>query len=75
MQDIRPLLASLPGLGLFSQTFGWVSFTYGASVISIEALGAAGLLNFLSAKGRTLRSLLYSRFSSTDFLTGSALQQ
>ncbi|MFB4159309.1 VanZ family protein [Geomicrobium sp. JSM 1781026] len=75
MQDIRPLLASLPGLGLFSQTFGWVSFTYGASVISIEALGAAGFIEFFVRKGThvavfaVLAFLVYRLFNGIGFAT------
>lgn len=49
-QDLRPVLGEID-LTLIEKWFSWVSFTYSNSVISIEARGVAGFVEFFIRKG------------------------
>lgn len=49
-QDLRPMLGDF-NLAWVERFFGWVSFTYSSSVISVETRGAAGFVEFFIRKG------------------------
>lgn len=49
-QDLRPMLRDLD-LQIVERWFSWVSFTYSNTVVSIEARGVAGFVEFFIRKG------------------------
>ncbi|WP_461178374.1 VanZ family protein [Virgibacillus ainsalahensis] len=51
-QDIKPLLNDFPmDLSFLEPVLGWISFTYHQSVVSVDALGVTGFIEFFIRKG------------------------
>ncbi|MFC2947273.1 VanZ family protein [Virgibacillus sediminis] len=51
-QDIKPLMEELPvDLSFLEPLLDWISFTYHRSVVSVDALGMWGFIEFFLRKG------------------------
>ncbi|MGD7043282.1 VanZ family protein [Jeotgalibacillus proteolyticus] len=50
-QSLVPILDRITARELFSDQLSWIEFTYAKSVVSIEAIGYAGFIEFFIRKG------------------------
>lgn len=71
-QDIRPYLANVGREHWIVEWFGWVRFTYGSSVVSVDYLGPYTFIEFFIRKGAhvvafaILSFLLYRMFKGMN---------
>ncbi|MFD1849034.1 VanZ family protein [Oceanobacillus bengalensis] len=74
-QDIKPLLGSFIDFSFLEPLVSWITFTYNQSLVSVDALGINGFIEFFIRKGAhfgvffVLLCLFYFAIVKTTHLT------